>query len=127
MAVYAVRKAELVRVADSIEDVLVLQWDKLPGIKEALAAVGFVHEDDVPNAYWFFQRADAGQGRSEGALPGIRYVWAVFTDSLGGDFIIANDNLPDYLAVMGMLMPMVHRAEALEAELNATWHRPELV
>ncbi|MFJ3259860.1 hypothetical protein ACIPK7_06360 [Pseudomonas sp. NPDC086581] len=117
MAVYEVKQAELVRVAEQIDEVFHADWDKCGSVENALLKAGFIPHDEVSSAYIVFRRLGPGL-RERKDLPGTAYVW-VLDELCSMDIVLAGDSLPDYLMMMRLLEPVVRRAKALEKELEA--------
>ncbi|WP_296276760.1 hypothetical protein [Pseudomonas sp. UBA7530] len=120
MAVYEVVKGELVKVAAQLEDLLLPELAHVEDYEVGLLEkrLGFIVYDDVEDVYKLFRRGRLEN--AEGKLPGVRFIFDVSIDESAMDSILVKeDSLPDFLAVMRMLEPLVNRAATLRQELSA--------
>ncbi|WP_275546303.1 hypothetical protein [Pseudomonas sp. Marseille-Q0931] len=118
MAVYEVVKGELVKVAAQLEDLLLPELADFDDYEVGLLQkkLGFIVYDDVADVYRLFRREN--MERAKGELPGIRFIFDVCIDGSAMDCILVkDDSLPDFLAVMRMLEPLVNRTASLRKEV----------
>jgi len=118
MAVYEVVKGELVKVAAQLEDLLLPELADIEDYEVGLLQkkLGFIVYDEVADVYKLFRRG--GLESAKGKLPGIRFIFDVSIDESAIDSILVmDDSLPDFLAVMRMLEPLVNRTASLRKEV----------
>ncbi len=118
MAVYKVENGELVRIEEDFMNLVRPEWVEWDDFEEDLlrARLGFIRYDDEENVYRLFRRENVD--RPEGELPKVRFIFDVNIDESNFDFILLEDSLPDFLAVMRMLEPLVNRQQRLNRELE---------
>lgn len=118
MAVYKLEKGELVLVAETLESMLspvLAEWEDWDHLMHAL---GFTLYDEVNGAYRFFRRSESSLESPAADLPGVAYMFDVNIDESNIDYILLSNRLPEYLAVLKLLEPLVNRAAAVEAQLE---------
>lgn len=118
MAVYQVVKGELDKVGETLEGLLradLTEWDDW---EEDVMSKGlqFHRYDEEEGVYRLYRREDVQ--RPAGELPGIRYVFDVNIDDSNIDYILVEDSLPQFLAVMKLLEPLAARKARLDAEFE---------
>lgn len=123
MAVYLLKQAELVRIADQIDEVFKADWDFCGSLENALRLAGFSPHDAVPGAYRVFRRLGNDLEKRK-ALPDIAYVW-ILDELCSMDIVLATDSLPDYLVMRQMMEPVVRRAREIEEEVAASLQQQE--
>lgn len=114
MAVYTVENGQLKRVAEEMAEYTGQNWDNYGSVDELLKDLGFFKQDDVELAYARYQRVDGDCA----ALPGVVQIFDVSSHDFFVDFILVDDHLPNYLAVMAMLSPLVVHAQAVMADVQ---------
>lgn len=116
MAVYKYESGEFTKLAASLDDLdgTFKEWKGLVG--EFATSKGMVLLDDVDGVYELYCRNPSNQTFSR--LREYRW-WFRLVDELGvADDVMIPDSLPDFLAFVGQLQPLVIRAEALVREVR---------
>ena len=118
MAVYKVEKGELVKVGETLESMVradLAGWDDFD---EDLMykGLGFVRYDEEDEVYVLYRRSETDRAPDE--LPGVMYVFDVNIDESNVDYILVSESLPEFLAVVKMLEPLVARKLRLDAEFE---------
>lgn len=118
MAVYKVEKGELVRIEEEFMNLVRPEWVEWNDFEEDLlrTRLGFIRYDEEEGVYRLYRRENVA--RPEGELPKVRYIFDVSIDDSSFDLILLEDALPDFLAVMSMLEPLVNRQQRLSKELE---------
>ncbi len=107
MAVYGIEKGELVQLAETLESMLspeLAGWSDFDGL---LSGLGMGLYDEVGDAYRLYRRQRYDEAWPEGKLPGVKFMFEVNIDGDNFDVILIGDRLPDYLAVLRLLEPLV--------------------
>jgi HPt (histidine-containing phosphotransfer) domain-containing protein len=118
MAVYQIEKGELVEVGATLEELLREDWADWEDYEELLKKLKLSLYDEVSDVYKMYRRPDGAQNSPLGELPGIKYVFDVNIDGDNFDYILLSDRLPEYLAVMRLLEPLVNRDQLLRQEVK---------
>jgi hypothetical protein len=118
MAVYQIEKGELVEVGATLEGMLREDWANWEDYEELLKNLKLSLYDEVTDVYKMYRRPDGVQNSACGELPGIKYVFDVNIDGDNFDYILLSDRLPEYLAVMRLLEPLVNRDQAIRQEVQ---------
>lgn len=118
MAVYKVEKGELVKVGDTLEGMVRSDWAEWEDFEDGFlgALLKFRLYDDADDVYRLYRREEAE--RPDGELPGVKYIFDVNIDGSNFDYILVEDSLPQFLAVMRMLEPLATRKVRLDAEFE---------
>lgn len=120
MAVYRVEKGGLVRVGETLEELVkpsLANWENFDD-DLMYKGLGFVRYDEEDGVYVFYRRDAAVRAADE--LPGVVYVFDVNIDESNIDYILidAAEALADFLAVVKMLEPLAARKLRLDAEFE---------
>ncbi|PPS59697.1 hypothetical protein [Pseudomonas sp. BRM28] len=115
MAVYIVENGQLKRVAEDLVRYSQVNWEEIGDPDQFLRKMGFFLQDDVELAYRRYQRVDGDRA----VLPGIVHLFDVMAHDSTVDYILLDDHLGNYLAVMAMLSPLVAHALAVQAAAAA--------
>lgn len=120
MAVYRVEKGGLVRVGETLEELVkpsLANWENFDD-DLMYKGLGFVRYDEEDGVYVLYRRDAAVRAADE--LPGVVYVFDVNIDESNIDYILidAAEALADFLAVVKMLEPLAARKLRLDAELE---------
>ena len=115
MAVYTVENGQLKRVAEDLVQYTGVTWEEVGEPDEFFRKLGFFLQDDVELAYRRYQRVDGDRA----VLPGVVQLFDVMAHDSVIDYILLDDHLPNYLAVMTMLSPLVAHAQAVQADAAA--------
>lgn len=107
MAVYGVEKGELVVLAETLEAMLCPELADWEDFDDLLKGLGLWVHDEVGDAYKLYRRQAHDESWPEGKLPGVKFVFDVNVDGDSIDFILVGDRLPDFLAVLRLLEPLV--------------------
>jgi len=118
MAVYKVVKGELEKVGETLEGLVREDLANWENFDEDLMykGLGFVRYDEEDGVYTLFRRSETDRPADE--LPGVMYVFDVNIDESNMDYILVTDALPEYLAVVKMLEPLVARKLRLDVQLD---------
>lgn len=121
MAVYEFNQGKFERVAEAIDELLkgrAIRWE---GVDELMAQLRFMPHDDVPNVYVSYRRrqADGSSTKLADWKRDVCWVFEVTVAEDGIDFVLVKDSLPDYLALLAALEPLVQRRKDLVAEVAA--------
>lgn len=118
MAVYKVEKGELVKVGETLESLVRDDLANWENFDEDLMykGLGFVRYDEEDGVYTLYRRSETDRPADE--LPGVMYVFDVNIDESNMDYILVTESLPEYLAVVKMLEPLVARKLRLDAEFE---------
>lgn len=117
MAVYKFNNGEFQRVGEDLGELVpahLLSSTELHGV---MINAGFWLSDDIDGTVSIYRRAPAGGGVHY--LPGVRWVFDVSVDGEALDSVLVGDSLPDYLALLGLLQPLIARRRELAVEVNA--------
>lgn len=106
MAVYRLEKGELVLLAETLEDMLCPELAAWDDFDDLLRGLGMWLHEEVGDAYRLYRRS-GDVHTPEGRLPGVKYMFDVNIDGDNIDYILIGDRLPDYLAVLRLLSPLV--------------------
>lgn len=107
MAVYGIEKGELVQLAETLESMLSPELAGWSDFDDLLSGLGMGLYDEVGDAYRLYRRHCYDEAWPEGKLPGVKFVFDVNVDGDNFDLILIGDRLPDYLAVLRLLEPLV--------------------
>ncbi|SFP29095.1 hypothetical protein SAMN05216601_10874 [Ectopseudomonas composti] len=123
MAVYKVEKDELVKVGENLEDMVRSDWADWENFEDIFLGeqLKFRLYDDATGVYRLYRREEAK--RPDGELPDVKYIFDVNVDGSNFDYILVEDSLPQFLAVMRMLEPLAARQVRLEAEFEKEQNR----
>lgn len=113
MAVYGLEKGELVVLAETLEEMLCPELAAWEVYDDLMGALGLGQWDEVEGAYTLYRRARFEQDWPQGKLPGCKFLFQVEVDGENIDYILIGDRLPDYLAVLRVLQPLVDAARDL--------------
>ncbi|ASL27365.1 hypothetical protein [Azotobacter chroococcum] len=107
MAVYGVEKGELVLLAETLESMLCQELANWKEFDDLLKDLGLWVHDEVGDAYKLYRRQAHAESWPEGRLPGVKFIFDVNVDGDSIDYILVGDRLPDFLAVLRLLEPLV--------------------
>ncbi len=110
MAVYELKNGQFQRLAESLDDfdATFKAWEG--DVAEFAAARGMLYHDDVDGVYDLYLRDPSQKTFSK--LRAYRWWFRVYDGAFMADDVVISDSLPDCLAFMGMLQPLISRAEA---------------
>jgi len=116
MAVYEFKNGQFQRIAESMEafDSGLKDWEG--ETSEFAAKRGMLYHDDVDGVYDLYLRDPSGKTFSR--LRDYRWWFRVYDGLFMFDDVLVPDSLPDYLAFMALLQPVVARAEAVAGEVR---------
>ena len=117
MAVYKFNGGAFQRVGEDLGEMVpahLLSSTELHGV---MSEAGFLLSDDIDDAVSIYRRAPVAGGVHY--LPGVRWVFDVSVDGEAIDSVLVGDSLPDYLALLGLLQPLITRRRELAAEVSA--------
>ncbi len=117
MAVYKFNSGALQRVGEDLGELVPAYLVDTPELHAAMMAVGFLLSDDIDGAVLIYRRAPAVSGVHY--LPGVRWVFDVSVDGEAIDWVLVGDSLPDYLALLALLQPVIARRREIVAEVDA--------
>ncbi|WP_459871859.1 hypothetical protein [Halomonas shantousis] len=118
-AIYLYIDGELVQRHNELDELIEFDIDCL-NEEEALKKAGYRIIDTLDQAYTVYGTTEHSSASHtiKNRLEGIRYIVDVNTDNDACYFILVRDNLPDYLAVLAMLQPLlVHKKGVQESTL----------
>lgn len=107
MAVYGVEKGELVLLAETLEQMLCQELALWNEFDDLIRDLGMWLHDEVGDAYKIYRRPSHDEQWPEGKLPMVKFMFDVNVDGDSIDYILIGDRLPDYLAVLRLLEPLV--------------------
>ncbi|HGM5018384.1 TPA: hypothetical protein ACKPYW_002795 [Pseudomonas aeruginosa] len=116
MAVYEFKNGQFQRLAESLDDFdgTFRAWEG--EVSEFAAQRGMLFHDDVDGVYDLYLRDPGGKVFSR--LRDYRWWFRVYDGAFMTDDVLVPDSLPDYLAFMALLQPVVARAEAVAREVR---------
>lgn len=117
MAVYKFNGGAFQRVGDDLGEMVKAHLLGSAEVQRAMDAIGFWLSDAIGDSVLIFRRAPATGGVHY--LPGVRWVFDVSVDGEAIDSVLVGDSLPDYLALLGLLQPLITRRRELAAEVSA--------
>lgn len=131
MAVYGVQKGELVQLAETLEQMLSPDLARWEEYDDLLRGLGMSLHAEVGDAYKLYRRHRHDDPWPEGKLPGVKFMFDLSIDGDSFDYILIDASLPNYLAVLRLLEPLVNAdkdcAARAAAEIRAEMYRTALV
>lgn len=121
MGVYKIENSELVRVAETIEELVRPDWADWDEHDEFMHYLGFVTHDEVVGVYKLMRRENLN--RPDGELPGVRWLFDLDVDGSSIDYIMVGDDLPGFLRTLELVEPLVRRADRHGAEVLTALRR----
>lgn len=115
MAVYKFNGGVFQRVGEDLGDLVPAHLLDAAELHVMMMGIGFLLSDDIGGVVMTYRRAPAGGGVHY--LPGVRWVFDVSVDGEAIDWVLVGDSLPDYLALLGLLQPVITRRRELAAEV----------
>lgn len=117
MAVYKFNGGAFQRVGEDLGELVPAHLLETAERQRAMGTVGFWLSDTVCDSVAIYRRAPAAGGVHY--LPGVSWVFDVSVDGEAIDWVLVGDSLPDYLALLGLLQPLIARRRELAAEVSA--------
>lgn len=117
MAVYKFNGGAFQRVGEDLGEMVPAHLLEAAEVQRGMAAVGFWLSDAIGDSVSIYRRAPVAGGVHY--LPGVRWVFDVSVDGEAIDSVLVGDSLPDYLALLGLLQPLIARRRELAVEVSA--------
>jgi len=125
MATYRFKDSSFVKLADDFDDLLPDELKSWEVLSELYAELGFRPWEEVAGTYECHVRSGAPEDAAveRAWQPEIRWLFVVEIIEDTFDVVLIENSLPDYLAFLAAVEPMVRRNRALGAEIKEELQR----